>query len=75
MSTKTADQAMDYEVAGSKKLNKSSVVIKAAESVSTSRLVWILVKRHKVALLAIGNVILVLNWALPEWPEFVKSLF
>ncbi len=76
MSTKTASQAMQYEVAGTKKVvDGKAVAIKAAEMLSTSRLIWLLVKRHKVAILAAGNIILVLNWAIPEWPNMVRSLF
>lgn len=48
--------------------------IKIADQLNTSSLVWLLVKRHKVALLALGNVVLVLNWAFPEWPQLVRSL-
>lgn len=75
--SKTTAQAMDYEVTGKTKPSKGTgkrVAIQAAEQLSTTRLLWILVTRHKVALLALGNVILVLNWAIPEWTEIVKSL-
>lgn len=41
---------------------------------STPSLLWVLVKRHKVGLLATGNVILVLNWAIPQWTTIAKSL-
>lgn len=48
--------------------------LKIADQLGTGSLVWLLVKRHKVALLALGNVVLVLNWAFPEWPQLVRSL-
>lgn len=51
-----------------------TLAIKASETLSTPRLIWILVKRHKVAILATGNVLLVLNWAIPEWHTIIKSL-
>ena len=73
--SKTASQAMEYEVAGTKKASAKGVAVKAAETLSTPHLLWLVVKRHKVALLAIGNVVLVLNWLVPAWPEMLRSLF
>lgn len=49
-------------------------VLKIADQLGTPSLVWLLVKRHKVAFLAAGNVVLVLNWAFPAWTELVKSI-
>lgn len=69
-------KAMRYEQTGTKDIKDvHGVAIKMAESLTTSRLVWLLVKRHKVGLLAIGNIVLVLNWAFPAWTSFVASLF
>lgn len=74
--SKSTSQAMQYEVAGNKKITDGKgMAINMAETVGTMRLFWIILKRHKVAILAVGNVILVLNWAVPAWPEIVKSLF
>jgi hypothetical protein len=53
----------------------SKLLIKAAERLSTLQLIWLLVKRHKVALLATANIMFVINWALPEWPQMIVSLF
>jgi hypothetical protein len=53
----------------------NKVLVNAAKKLPTYRLLWIIIVRHKVAILAIGNIILVLNWAVPAWPEIVKSLF
>lgn len=72
--TATLD-GMKYELSGTKKSSGKRVAVKAAEQLSTLGLLWIVVKRHKVGLLAIGNVVLVLNWVFPEWIELVKSLF
>lgn len=47
---------------------------KIAERVGTPSLIWLLVKRHKIGLLVIGNVILILNWVFPPWTEIAKSL-
>ncbi len=40
----------------------------------TPYILWHLVKRHKVFLLAIGNIILVLNWAVPEWTDILLGI-
>ena len=75
---KTAAQAMEYEQTGNKTTSKGNgkrLAIKTAEQLSTSRLLWIVTKRHKTGLLAVGNIVLVLNWAFPAWTELVKSLF
>lgn len=72
--SKTINQAMSYEVT-KPKVNNKAVLYKAAEQLSTPAIVWLLAKRHKVGLLAVGNVVLVLNWIFPEWPTLVKSLF
>lgn len=77
LQTKTLD-GMKYEAAGTKKPSKGNskrVAIKIANELSTPTLLWLLVKRHKVALLATGNVILLLNWALPQWPQMLQSIF
>lgn len=73
--SKTVSQAMKYEVTGHKKSSNKQIALQAAEMVGTSSLIWLLIKRHKVGLLSVGNVILLLNWAVPAWPEIVKSLF
>lgn len=52
---------------------QNKVLVNAAKRLSTKRLLWILIVRHKVAILALGNILLVLNWAIPAWPEIVKS--
>lgn len=51
------------------------MALKVAEQVGTPSLIWLLAKRHKVALLAIGNVILLLNWIFPFWTELVTGFF
>lgn len=65
---------MTYEVAGSKKINGKQASIKVASQLSTALLLWLLAKRHKVVLLAIGNVILVLNYVFPEWLQLLQSI-
>lgn len=68
-------EGMKYELTGHKKASSKQVAMQAATMLGTPSLVWILLKRHKVAILAAGNVILVLNWAVPEWPQIARSLF
>jgi hypothetical protein len=36
---------------------------------------WLLAIKHKIGLMMIGNIVLVLNWVMPEWPQVVLSLF
>jgi len=75
MTTKTID-GMAYEATGTKKTtNGKAASIKIAEQLSTYSLIWLLVKRHKVAILAAGNVVLVLNYAIPAWPTILRSMF
>jgi hypothetical protein len=69
---------MTYEETPISKKPSGAAIKKARkltlDSYSTSAMLWHLVKRHKVALLAIGNIVLVLNWALPEWTSMVLGL-
>lgn len=74
MLVNTKTDGMKYEVTGNKAVNGKRASVKIASQLSTSALIWILVKRHKVGLLAIGNVILVLNFVFPEWTQFALSL-
>jgi len=64
----------EVEKRRNKKVDGKTVALKMASQLSTSSLLWLVVKRHKVGLLAIGNVVLVLNWAFPEWPQLVLGL-
>jgi hypothetical protein len=41
---------------------------------STFYTLWLLAVKHKTGLLVTGNIILVMNWALPEWPAMVMGL-
>lgn len=67
---------MKYELAGNTSTtNGKAITLKVAAQASTASLLWILLKRHKIVLLAIGNIVLVLNWAFPAWTSFVGSLF
>jgi len=67
--------AMKYEEVKPKRVDGKAVALKYASELHTSSLIWLLIKRHKVGILAAGNVILVLNWAFPQWIELVRSLF
>lgn len=74
---KSATQAMDFEVTGNTKASKGTgkrAAIKVAERLSTPRLLWIVVTRHKVGLLSIGNIILILNFIFPAWFDLVLGM-
>lgn len=76
--TKSEVAPSDFIKTGLKSPSKGTAkraAIKIADQLNTSSLVWLLVKRHKVAILAVGNIVLVLNWVFPAWPELVRSLF
>lgn len=47
---------------------------KAVNDRSSVYTLYLLAAKHKIGLLAIGNIILVLNWAFPAWPEVIKSI-
>lgn len=73
LSTPKSD-GMKYEVAGRTKVKDTKqMAVKMAESLGSGSLVWLLVKRHKVAILGLGNIILVLNWAFPAWTSVIGS--
>lgn len=68
---------MKYEetpVKTSKNLGKE-LAIKNAKSLSTGRLLAILIARHKLALVAAWAIIMTINWALPELPSIIMSLW
>ena len=68
---------MKYEPTGSRKPSTGTskrVALKVADELGTASLLWLLAKRHKVFLLSLGNAVLVLNWAFPEWTQVVKSI-
>lgn len=68
---------MDYKKTAIRPINSrdisKKVLLHGASGLSTPSLLWLLVKRHEVAILATGNIVLVLNWAVPAWTEIVKS--
>lgn len=66
-----------YEIAGHKEPSKNTAkrqLLKVANELGTLSLLWLVVKRHKVVLLSVGNIVLVLNWVMPSWTEIVKSI-
>lgn len=76
MSTATAKA---IAVKDGNKIDGKATALKIAERAGTPSLVWLLVKRHKVAILVTGNIILVLNWVFPPWAwivsDFMSQLF
>ncbi len=75
--TKTID-GMSYEATPVNKKKVSDpkrALIKEAEQLNTLSLIWLVIKRHRVGLLLIGNIILILNWIMPAWFSLLLSLF
>lgn len=77
--TKTADQAMKYEQSGKEAISDFAAVERKAYKKlitkhSTIYTLWLLAVKHKVGLLAIGNMVLVANWIFPAWPQMVLGL-
>lgn len=72
--TKQDTKLGNFAEVGTPKPHKSSVKHYELERTSTAYILWYLIKRHKMALLVTGNIILVLNWAVPAWPDILKSL-
>ena len=69
---------MKYETTKRTKKPSNSAVKNEKQRIlddyGTFYILWHLVKRHKVFLLAIGNIILVLNWAVPEWTNILLGI-
>jgi len=69
---------MQYETTGKQDIDARALNSKAYRSAvtrhSTIYTLWLLANKHKIVLLAVGNVILVANWVFPEWPQLVLGL-
>lgn len=77
--TKTVD-GMRYEAAGKKDISDPKAIDRKAyarnvEKHNSAYTLWLLACKHRVGLLTTGNIILVLNWAIPEWPTIIRSMF
>lgn len=70
-----ASQATSFEQPKSKKIidrrNHLRVMVQQSNSlVVLFELAW----KHRMGILVTGNIILVMNWAVPMWPNMVKGL-
>jgi len=68
---------MKYEEAPVKNNTKAagkSLTIKAAEQLSTSRLLFIVLKRHKFGLVVTWAAVITAVWMFPPLPDLVLSL-
>lgn len=75
MSLKKQEVGIDeYIKTGTKNINGKQFAIQTAQSLTKGRLLWITIKAFKTELLVAGNVLLVLNWAFPEWTQLLKSI-
>ena len=75
-------KAMSYELtepkAGNVKAIKSKVTNEMLDKVSTSRMLWHIVKRHKFGLVVTWGVIMTINYVFPQvWSilgSFIQSV-
>lgn len=68
---------MNYEATG-KKVNKDtgkSAREYALKNVSTSTMLWAIVKRHKFALVSTYAIVLTIMYVFPPAPDLIMSLF
>jgi hypothetical protein len=68
---------MKYEITGNQQASRGTdkrLAIKTASELHTGVLVWILVKRHKIVLLSVGNCVLALNFLVPSWFDIIRSI-
>lgn len=66
---------MDYEVTGSKKpKNAKKVVLSQLNSISTPSILWYVVKRHKVGILASWAIIMTALYVFPPLPDYLFGL-
>jgi hypothetical protein len=77
---KTEVPASAYIKTGKKEASDLTSILRKAYKKEVDRrssiyTLWLLAVKHKVGLLMVGNIILVLNWAMPEWPQVIMSLF
>lgn len=72
-------KAMSYELTepkvGNAKAIKSKVTDNVLDKVSTSRIVWHLVKRHKFGIVATWAVLITALWIFPPLPDVLTGLF
>lgn len=68
---------MTYEDKGIKpnKTNNKQILLKQLERVSTSSIMWYIVKRHKVGLLGTWAVIITVLYIFPPLPDILMSMF
>lgn len=74
----TNTKAMDFEATpfklGSAKTMKNKVSEDLLSKVSTSRIIWHLVKRHKFGLVSIWAILITLTWVFPPIWDLLGSM-
>lgn len=66
---------MVYEKTKVKPTNKVSETLYDLKQVSTAKILWFLVKRHKTGLLITGNIVFGTLFFVPALPTMIMSLF
>lgn len=66
---------MTYEKTKIKPTSKSKETMHDLKSISTTKILWFLVKRHKFGLLGTWAVLMTLLNMFPAFPDLVLSLF
>lgn len=56
------------------KAASSKMLYLAAEKLSTPKLLWLLIKRHKVGLLISSNALLLISFVFPPWLDMLLSI-
>lgn len=72
--TKNKRDGMKYEHTAIKQPTDKQVRVAAAKALPRHTLLWLTIKSFKTEILITGNIILVLNWALPSWPQMLLAV-
>lgn len=66
---------MGYEKTPVKPTSKSKELMHDLKQISTAKIIWFLVKRHKTGLLITGNIVFGALFFVPTLPTMIVSLF
>lgn len=66
---------MTYEKEKVKPTSKDKETMHELRRISTAKIIWFLVKRHKTGLLITGNIVFGALFFVPQLPTMIVSLF
>lgn len=66
---------MTYEKTKEKPTSKDKETMFELRHISSRKIIWFLVKRHKTGLLTTWAVVMTALWAIPQLPSIITSLF